>query len=148
LQQRFRRCGSPALIRRDQVDLERGLVHVRRLKSGTPSVHPMGGSENRALRRLKREQIESRRVFVSERRAPTTAAGFRKMVPRTGESGNFPFSAHARMLRPACGCKLANDGQHTRPLQIVLGRLMTERHSLRCGDLVATGGEADIARTP
>jgi hypothetical protein len=42
-----------------------GLVPVRRLKNGTPSAHPMGGGEIRALRRLKREQIESRRSAAS-----------------------------------------------------------------------------------
>jgi hypothetical protein len=43
---------------------------VRRIKNGTPSVHPMGGVEIRALRRLKREQAESRHVFLTERVAP------------------------------------------------------------------------------
>ena len=37
-------CG----LRWDQVDLERGLMHVRRLKSGTPSVLPMGGGRDRS----------------------------------------------------------------------------------------------------
>ena len=74
----------------------------------------MGGSEIRALRRLKREQIESRYVFVTERRAPMTAAGFRKMVARTGKTGKFAFPVHPHMLRHACGYKLANDGQDTR----------------------------------
>ena len=54
------RASELCALRWDQVDLERGLVHVRRLKNGTPSVHPMGGIEIRALRPLKREQIESR----------------------------------------------------------------------------------------
>ena len=115
------RASELCALRWDQVDLERGLVHVRRLKNGTPSVHPMGGVEIRALRRLKREQIESRYVFVTERRAPMTAAGFRKMVARTGERGKFPFPVHPHMLRHACGYKLANDGQDTRAVQHYLG---------------------------
>jgi hypothetical protein len=40
----------------------RGLLHVRRAKNGTPSVQPLGGIESRALRKLKREEIESRFV--------------------------------------------------------------------------------------
>src|SRR5437588_123699 len=51
-------------LRWDQVDLAHGLLHVRRVKNGMPSVHPMGGGEIRDLRRLKREQIESRHVFL------------------------------------------------------------------------------------
>ena len=35
-----------------QVELSTGRLHVRRAKSGTPSVHPMQGDEIRALRRL------------------------------------------------------------------------------------------------
>src|SRR5712691_11649819 len=98
-------------LRWDQVDLRQGLLHVRRVKNGTPSVHPMGGTEIRALRRLKREQPEARHVFTTERRAPMTTAGFRKMLARTGEGAAFPFPVHPHMLRHACGYKLANDGQ-------------------------------------
>jgi hypothetical protein len=43
------RASELCALRWDQVDLERGLVHVRRLKNGTPSVHPMGGTEKVAL---------------------------------------------------------------------------------------------------
>ena len=47
-------------LRWDMIDLGPGLLHVRRVKNGTPSVQPLGGGELRALRRLKREEIESR----------------------------------------------------------------------------------------
>jgi type 1 fimbriae regulatory protein FimB/type 1 fimbriae regulatory protein FimE len=128
------RASELCALRWDQVDLERGLVHVRRLKNGTASVHPMGGSEIRALRRLKREEIESRYVFVTERRAPMTAAGFRKMVARTGEAGKFAFPVHPHMLRHACGYKLANDGQDTRAVQHYLGHKNIQ-HTVRYTEL-------------
>ena len=108
-------------LRWDQFDLDHGLLHVRRVKNGTPSVHPIGGTEIRALRRLKREQPESRHVFLTERRAPMTAAGFRKLIARTGESAELPFPVHPHMLRHACRYKLANDGQDTRAVQQYLG---------------------------
>jgi integrase len=88
-------------LRRDQVDLGRGLLHVRRIKNGMPSVHPMGGIEIRALRRLMREQPESRHVFLTERRSPMTTAGFRKMMGWIGIEANFPFPVHPHMLRQA-----------------------------------------------
>jgi type 1 fimbriae regulatory protein FimB/type 1 fimbriae regulatory protein FimE len=128
------RASELCALRWDQVDLERGLVHVRRLKNGTASVHPMGGGEIRALRRLKREQIESRYVFVTERRAPMTAAGFRKMVARTGERGKFPFPVHPHRLRHACGYKLANEGQDTRAVQHYLGHRNIQ-HTVRYTEL-------------
>jgi type 1 fimbriae regulatory protein FimB/type 1 fimbriae regulatory protein FimE len=121
-------------LRWDQVDFGRGLLHVRRVKNGTPSVHPMGGIEIRGLRRLLREQPESRHVFTTERRAPMTTAGFRKMLARIGENAEFPFPVHPHMLRHACGYKLANDGQDTRALQHYLGHKNIQ-HTVRYTEL-------------
>ena len=118
----------------DQVDFERGMLHVRRVKNGTPSMHPLGGSEIRALRRLRREQPESRHVFLTERRSPMSPAGFRKLIARTGEGSKFPFSVHPHMLRHACGYKLANDGQDTRALQHHLGHKNIQ-HTVRYTEL-------------
>jgi hypothetical protein len=43
-------------LRWDQVDFETATLHVRRVKQGTPSTHPILGDELRALRRLQRDQ--------------------------------------------------------------------------------------------
>jgi type 1 fimbriae regulatory protein FimE len=126
--QRSARCAGT------QVDLAHGLLHVRRLKNGMASVHPMGGGEIRDLRRLKREQIESRHVFLTERRAPISPAGFRKLMARIGEAGEFPFPVHPHMLRHACGYKLANDGQDTRAVQHYLGHKNIQ-HTVRYTEL-------------
>ena len=64
---------------------------------------------------------EGRHVFLTERAAPMTTAGFRKMFARVGEGTEFPFPVHPHMLRHACGYKLANDGQDTRAVQHYLG---------------------------
>jgi type 1 fimbriae regulatory protein FimE len=128
------RAGELCSLRWDQIDLGRGLLHVRRLKNGTPSVHPMGGAEIRALRRLKREQPESRYIFLTERRAPMTTAGFRKMITRISGEAEFPFPVHPHMLRHACGYKLANDGQDTRALQHYLGHKNIQ-HTVRYTEL-------------
>jgi type 1 fimbriae regulatory protein FimB/type 1 fimbriae regulatory protein FimE len=58
-------------------------THVRRVKNGTPSTHPLQGDEMRALRALMPDgKRNSPFVFVSERNAPFTTAGFAKMVAR------------------------------------------------------------------
>jgi len=98
----------------DSIDLARGRIHVNRAKNGEPSTHPLSGVELRALRRLKRESIESPFVFVSERGSPFTTAGYRKMIARLCEAARFSFPVHPHMFRHACGYKLANDGRDTR----------------------------------
>src|SRR3984957_872974 len=67
-------------LRREQLDLRQGLLHVRRRKNGLPSTHPLRGPELRALRELLRDDPGSAYVFISERLAPMTAATFRKLL--------------------------------------------------------------------
>ena len=75
-------------LRWDQVDFRTATLHVRRVKQGTPSTHPILGDELRSLRRLQREQApKSPFVFTSERGSPFTTAGFARMVERGGNRG-------------------------------------------------------------
>src|SRR3954468_18581899 len=90
------RVSELCALRWDQVDFEHGLLHVRRIKNGMPSVHPLGGGELRASRKLQRAAMPSRHVYT--RMSP---AGFCKMLARTGEAGGFPFPGHPHMLRHA-----------------------------------------------
>jgi type 1 fimbriae regulatory protein FimB/type 1 fimbriae regulatory protein FimE len=124
-------------LRWDQVDFESGTLHVRRLKQGVPSTHPIPGDELRALRRLKKEQAKSTFVFTSERDAPFTAAGFAKMIERAGVEAKFAFKAHPHMLRHACGYALANKGVDTRSLQAYLGHRNIQ-HTVRYSELSPT----------
>jgi integrase len=108
-------------LRWDQIDFARAVLHVRRAKHGTPSVHPLSGSEMRAVRRLQRETEASPFVFVSERGAPFTTAGFARMMERAAKSAGLGLKVHPHMLRHACGYALANAGHDTRALQAYLG---------------------------
>ena len=106
------------------------------MKNGVPSVHPLGGEEIRALRRLRREEPVGRHVFQSEREAPMTPAGFRKTLARIGEASVLAFLVHPHMLRHACGFKLANEGQDTRALRHYLGHRNIQ-HTIRYTELAA-----------
>lgn len=108
-------------LRWDQIDLKQGLLHVRRLKNGVSSTHPLHGVELRAMRRLQRDYPDCPYVFVSERKGPLTDATVRKIVARAGELAGLPFPIHPHCLRHSCGYKLANDGQDTRAIQHYLG---------------------------
>src|SRR5262249_872212 len=46
-------------LRWDQIDFDTAVLHVRRIKNGLPSTHPLQGDELRALRRLRRESAPS-----------------------------------------------------------------------------------------
>jgi type 1 fimbriae regulatory protein FimB/type 1 fimbriae regulatory protein FimE len=108
-------------LRWEQVDFKTASLHVRRVKNGTPSTHPLTGRELRLLRRHQRESERSPFVFVSERGAPFSAAGFSRMIERAAVVAKLGIKAHAHMLRHATGFKLANDGIDTRALQAYLG---------------------------
>ena len=125
-------------LRWDQVDFGTATLHVRRVKQGSPSTHPILGDEMRALRRLKREQEpKSPFVFTSERGAPFTTAGFARMVERAGTAARLGFKAHPHMLRHACGYALANKGHDTRALQAYLGHRNIQ-HTVRYTELSPT----------
>ena len=122
-------------LRWDAVDFKHGRIHVRRAKLGSEAVHPLSGRELRALRKLKRDQEpESPFVFTSERAAPFTTAGFRKLVARLGVAAKFDFPVHPHMLRHACGFHLANKGKDTRSLQAYLGHKNIQ-HTVRYTEL-------------
>jgi integrase len=122
----------------DQVDFRTATLHVRRVKQGTPSTHPIVGDELRALRRLQREQEPKLPfVFTSERGAPFTSAGFARMVERAGIEAKFGFKPHPHMLRHACGYALANRGHDTRALQAYLGHRNIQ-HTVRYTELSPT----------
>lgn len=89
------------------------------------------------MRRLKRESVPSPFVFVSERAAPFSAAGFARMVERAGVSAKLPFPVHPHMLRHACGFALANAGHDTRAVQAYLGHRNIQ-HTVRYTELAPT----------
>jgi integrase len=125
------RASELVYLRWDQVDFEHGLLHVRRLKNGSPATHPLTGKELRALRRLQREQeLKSPFVFTSERGTPFTRRGFQAIVERAGKAAGFDMKIHPHMLRHACGFKLANDGVDTRTIQAYLGHKSIQHSAL------------------
>jgi type 1 fimbriae regulatory protein FimB/type 1 fimbriae regulatory protein FimE len=119
-------------LRWDQVDFAKGHLHVKRLKGGIDSVHPIQGDELRALRELRREQKPpSAFVFTSERGGPMTRSNVAKMVEGASDKAGLSH-IHPHMLRHTCGHLLADAGHDTRRLQLWLGHSdikHTARHS-------------------
>jgi integrase len=104
-----------------QIDLDAGRLRVIRLKGSDDSVHPLGGREIRALRKLRRGQpVGSRFVFVTSRGGPMTRNGFFKILAKAGQAVGMP-DIHPHLLRHGTGFKLVNDGIDTLSLAAYLG---------------------------
>ena len=121
-------------LRWEQVDLQLGLLHVRRRKNGVPSTHPLHGPEIRALRQVARTYPTTPYVFVTERQGPLTDSAFRKIIARAGKTAGLDLPVHPHMLRHATGFKLANDGHDTRAIQPYLGHKNIQ-HTVRYTEL-------------
>jgi type 1 fimbriae regulatory protein FimB/type 1 fimbriae regulatory protein FimE len=115
------RVSEAVALRWEQVDLRKDLLHVRRLKSGLPSTHPLRGIELRALRQLRRLHPHSSYVFLSERQTPLTSRAVHHIIARAGKQAKLPFTVHPHMLRHSTGFYLANHDNDTRAIQSYLG---------------------------
>ena len=112
-------------------------LHVRRVKNGKPSVHPLRGDEIRALRELRRQFPDVGFVFATERGGPFTADAVNRLIKRIGARAGFAFPVHAHMLRHGCGYTLANKGHDTRAIQDWLGHRSIQ-HTVRYTELSPT----------
>ena len=118
----------------DMLDLKAALLHVRRVKNGLPALHPLRGTELRALRHLQHTYPEMAYVFISERGTPLTARTVYHIIAEAGRAAGFAFPVHPHMLRHACGFSLANKGVDTRALQQYLGHRNIQ-HTVRYTEL-------------
>src|SRR5471030_2562038 len=132
-------------LRWEQFDFNSATLHVRRVKNGKPSTHPIRGDELRALRKLQREALKSPFVFMSERGGPLTTDSFNWLVKRAGKKARLPFQTHSHMLRHATGYKLAGDGHDTRSIQDYLGHKNIQ-HTVRYTELSPTRFQGFLAR--
>ncbi len=118
------------------LDLKAALLHVRRVKNGLAALHPLRGTELRALRHLQYMYAGMAYVFVSERGSPLTARTVHHIVAEAGRAAGFAFPVYPHMLRHACGFYLANKGVDTRALQQYLGHRNIQ-HTVRYTELTA-----------
>jgi integrase len=131
------RAAEIASLEWSQVEFGRNpVLHVRRVKNGIPSVHPLQGDELRALRELQRQFPDSGYVFTSERGGPFHTDAVNLLVKGIGKRAGLPFPVHVHMLRHACGYALANAGHDTRRIQSWLGHRSIQ-HTVRYTELSA-----------
>jgi len=108
-------------LRRDEVDLDRARLWVRRLKNGLSVEQPIAGDELRAVRRhLATRKDALPWLFLSERGQPLTRQSVNYLITAAAtRAGVAPV--HPHMLRHSCGFALADKGHDLRLIQDYLG---------------------------
>jgi type 1 fimbriae regulatory protein FimB len=108
-----------------QVDTDSRVLHVKRLKEGLSTTHPLRGDELRAIKAWRTDRArmkpETDAFFISERRRPLSRKTAWLMIRNYGRLAGLPIEAHPHMLRHACGFALADQGADTRLIQDYLG---------------------------
>ena len=110
-------------LRQSDLDFRSSQIHVRRIKGGLSTHHPMRGDELRALKRYLKERADTALpwVFITERGGQFTRFGINYLLRAMSERSTLSFHVHPHMLRHGCGYALANRGRDTRLIQDYLG---------------------------
>ena len=108
-------------LRRDELDLDRARLWVRRLKGGLLVEQPIAGDELHAIRRyLAVRRGELPWLFLSERGQPLTRQAVNYLVAAAAERAGL-HGVHPHTLRHSCGFHLADKGHGLRLIQDYLG---------------------------
>ena len=117
-------------LRRDQLNLGRARLWVKRLKNSLSVEHPIPGDELRAIKRyLATRKDKLPWLFVSEREAPMTRQAVNYLIRSAGEKAKLG-RVWPHMLRHSCGYYLANTGVDLRTAQDYLGH-RDPKHTVR-----------------
>jgi type 1 fimbriae regulatory protein FimB len=119
-------------LKLSDVDLKEKVLHVRRLKNGKSTTHPLYNGEFKAVKDwlAARRKMSSETptlgsgdtLFISERRTPLSRATVWVLVQKYAKAAGLEnLELHPHMLRHACGYDLANRGADTRLIQDYLG---------------------------
>ena len=112
-------------LKLSDVDMEGRSLHVKRLKRGLSTTHPLRGDELRTLKawlaERQRMKPEGKALFISERRQPLSRQMAWVLIRDYGEAAGLAVASHPHMLRHACGYALADQGADTRLIQDYLG---------------------------
>ena len=117
-------------LRRDELDLDRARLWVRRLKGGLSVEQPIAGDELRAIKRHLATRSDALPwLFISERGQPLTRQAVNHLIAAAAERASLP-GVHPHTLRHSCGFALADKGHDLRLIQDYLGH-RDPRHTVR-----------------
>lgn len=123
------RVSEATTMRRDQLNLKRARLWVKRLKNSLSVEHPIDGEELRAIKRhLGARKDALPWLFVSERGLPLTRQAVSYIIAEAGKRARL--KVHPHMLRHSTGYYLANEGVDLRTMQDYLGH-RDPKHTVR-----------------
>ena len=113
-------------LKREDYDPLSQSIHIRRLKGGLCTTHPLNPEETRALQRWLQERRrwpgqDQPWLFLSRQGGKLSRQRFYQMLRTYGQRAQLPLPIHPHMLRHACGYALAERGNDTRLIQDYLG---------------------------
>lgn len=120
------RASEACRLHISDVDLNSKCIHVRRLKNGFTTTHPLLDIEILALKswissRSNYLHADSEWLFLSRKGNPLSRQQFYNIISTSGYCSELPLNVHPHMLRHSCGFALANMGLDTRLIQDYLG---------------------------
>jgi type 1 fimbriae regulatory protein FimB len=127
--------------RLSDIDLKEKILHVRRLKNGKSTTHPLYNGEAKAVNewlaiRQKMSQEtptlgSGDTLFISERRTPLSRVTVWVLFQKYAKAAGLEdLNLHPHQLRHACGYNLANRGADTRLIQDYMGH-QNIQHTVR-----------------
>lgn len=101
-------------------------IHIKRLKGGFSTSHPLLPEENIVLLSWlkERQQFPGQNlpwIFLSHQGNRLSRQRFYQLLRHYGQQACLPLNIHPHMLRHACGYNLAELGNDTRLIQDYLG---------------------------
>jgi integrase/recombinase XerC len=115
------RVGEAAALDCSDIDLDEGLVHVRRSKGKRERRVPVGASAERALRNwLESRQGEGTPLFLNRDGGRLSARSMHRIVRDSGVK-NGQAGVHPHALRHTCATHLLGGGADLRAIQEQLG---------------------------
>ena len=124
------RVGEAIRMRRQDLNLKRARVWIRRLKNGLSVEHPIAGDELRAVKRYLHTRHDALPwLFVSERGQPMNRQSVNSLIGAAARRAGLG-ALHPHMLRHSCGFYLTNQGYDLRLIQDYLGH-RDPKHTVR-----------------
>jgi len=115
------RVSEAVALRRDELDLDRARLWVRRLKGGLSVEQPIAGDELRAIKRYFATRADALPwLFISERGQPLTRQAVNYLIATAAARAGLA-GVHPHTLRHSCGFALADKGHDLRLIQDYLG---------------------------